>query len=101
MSKILPACLGAALIGLAGLPASAELSAADREFAMKAASGGMAEVQTGQLADQRSTSPQIKQFAQRMIADHTAANNELMQIAKQGNITLPSQPTGKHATEEQ
>lgn len=101
MSKMLPAYLAAGLIGLAAVPASAALSSADRDFAMKAASGGMAEVQAARLAEQRSTSPQIKQFAQRMVADHTAANNELMQIAKQANITLPSQPTGKDASEAQ
>jgi putative membrane protein len=98
---MLPAYLAAGLIGLAAVPASAALSSADRDFAMKAASGGMAEVQAARLAEQRSTSPQIKQFAQRMVADHTAANNELMQIAKQANITLPSQPTGKDASEAQ
>jgi putative membrane protein len=47
------------------------------------------------------TSPQIKQFAQRMITDHSAANTELQQIAKQANIALPSQPTGKDAAEGQ
>jgi putative membrane protein len=101
MSKILPACLAAGLIGFAAMPASAALSSADRDFAMKAASGGMGEVQTAQLAQDRSASPQVKQFAQRMITDHTAANNELMQIAKQANIDLPSQPTGKDASEAQ
>lgn len=100
MHKILSASLAAGLIGVA-LPASAALSSADRDFAMHAASGGMAEVQTAQLAQQRATSQQVKQFAQRMITDHTAANDELMQIAKQQNIDLPAQPTGKDATEEQ
>jgi putative membrane protein len=100
MHKFLP-YLAAGVIGLSGLSASAALSSADREFAMKAASGGMAEVQAAQLAEQRATSPQIKQFAQRMITDHSAANTELQQIAKQANIALPSQPTGKDAAEGQ
>ena len=64
MSKMLPFCVGAGLIALTVLPASAALSTADRDFVTKAASGGMAEVQSAQLADQHSTSPQIKQFAQ-------------------------------------
>jgi predicted outer membrane protein len=72
MEKFLPACLAAGLIGLSVSSASAALSSADREFAMKAASGGLAEVQAVQLAEQRPTSAQIKQFAQRMIADHIA-----------------------------
>jgi putative membrane protein len=61
----------------------------------------MAEVQAAQLAEQRATSPQLKQFAQRMITDHTAANTELQTIAKQANIDLPPQPTGKDAAEGQ
>ena len=101
MLKFLSPCLAAGVIGLSALSASAALSSADREFAQKAASGGLAEVQAAQLAEQRATSPQIKQFAQRMVTDHTAANAELQQIAKQADIDLPSQPTGKDATEEQ
>ena len=101
MSNILPVCLAAGLLGLAAVPASAAPSSADRDFAIKAASGGISEVETAQLAQQRATLPQTKQFAQRMIDDHTAANNELMQIARQANITLPSQPTGKDASEAQ
>ena len=101
MHKFLSPCLAAGVIGLSALSASAALSSADRDFAQKAASGGLAEVQAAQLAEQRATSPQIKQFAQRMITDHTAANTELQQIATQANVDLPSQPTGKDATEEQ
>jgi putative membrane protein len=101
MHKFLPACLATGVLGLSALSASAALSSADREFAMKAASGGLAEVQAAQLAEQRATSPQIKQFAQRMITDHSAANTELQQIAKQANIALPSQPAGKDAAEGQ
>ena len=101
MYKLLPAYLATGVLGLSALSASASLSSADREFAMKAASGGLAEVQAAQLAEQRATSPQIKQFAQRMITDHTAANTELQQIAKQADISLPAQPTGKDAAEGQ
>ena len=93
MHKFLPVCLATGVLGLSTLSASAALSSADREFAMQAASGGLAEVQAAQLAEQRAASPQIKQFAQRMITDHTAANTELQQIAKQADISLPAQPT--------
>jgi putative membrane protein len=33
--------------------------------------------------------------------DHTAANTELQQIAKQADVSLPAQPTGKDAAEGQ
>jgi putative membrane protein len=97
MNKLPLVTAAAGLLGLAAVPASAALSNADRDFVQKAASGGMAEVQTAQLAQQRTSSQQVKQFADRMITDHTQANTELQQIAEQENITLPSQPTGKDA----
>jgi len=55
----------------------------------KAAQGGLAEVQLGQLATQQGSSDAVKQFGQRMVDDHTHANNELMQVALQKQITLP------------
>lgn len=82
---------------LLALPAFADVSSADKEFARMAASGGMAEVQAAQLAQQRASSPQVRQFASRMITDHTDANSELQQIAQQENIDLPSKPDSKDA----
>ena len=57
---------------------------------MKAAEGGMAEVELGQLASQRATDPQVKQFAQRMVADHGKANDQLKQLASSKNVQLPT-----------
>jgi putative membrane protein len=64
----------------------------DAQFAVDAASGGMAEVELGKLAQSKATNPQVKDFAQKMVTDHTKANNELMDVAKLKNITLPSVP---------
>jgi putative membrane protein len=93
MRKLTTSCLAAGLIGLVAGQASAELSSADRNFATKAASGGLAEIQTAQMAKQRADSPKVKAFADRMISDHTQANNDLQQIAQQENLTLPSEPS--------
>jgi predicted outer membrane protein len=76
--------------------AIAAFSAADKTFATKAAQGGLAEVEMSQLALQKATSPQVKQFAQQMVTDHTKGNQELMQLAKSEGIELPSQVDGKH-----
>jgi putative membrane protein len=70
---------------------AASLSSSDRSFMKKAAEGGMAEVELGQLAAQRASDPQVKQFAQRMVADHTKANGELKQIAAKKNVELPTE----------
>jgi putative membrane protein len=72
------------------------LSRADRKFVEEAAQGGMAEVQHGNLAAQRATNPQVKQFAQRMVQDHSKANDELKAVASARGITLPTTMDRKH-----
>ncbi|HEX8422097.1 MAG TPA: DUF4142 domain-containing protein [Pyrinomonadaceae bacterium] len=72
------------------------LSSSDRKFAMMAAMGGMAEVETARLALTKASSDEVKQYAQKMIDDHTAANAELMQITSTKNLTLPTAPDAKH-----
>ena len=90
----------AAVVALLGsVPALAALSGADKTFATEAAHGGLAEVQMGQLALQKASSPQVKEFAQRMVTDHTQANRDLMQLAKAENLTLPTQVDPKHKGE--
>src|SRR5579862_8855348 len=69
---------------------SAALSSADRQFATKAAEGGMAEVEMGQLARTNAESSQVKAFGDRMVRDHTAANDKLKQVASADGIKLPS-----------
>ena len=63
---------------------------ADHRFVMEAAQGGMAEVELGQVATQKAASDGVKKFGQRMVDDHTKANDQLKQIASQKNITLPT-----------
>ncbi|AMP98529.1 Membrane protein [Pedobacter cryoconitis] len=62
----------------------------DAEFATKAAVGGMAEVELGKMALTKATNTQLKDFAKMMVSDHGKANEELMLIAKNKNITLPA-----------
>jgi putative membrane protein len=62
----------------------------DAKFAMKAAQGGMAEVQLGQLAAQKASNPDVKAFGQQMVDDHSKANDELKSVAAKENMTLPS-----------
>ena len=75
---------------MTGSSSKEALSSSDRTFVEKAAGGGMAEVQLGQLASQKASDPQVKQFAQRMITDHTKANDQLKQIVANKGVALPS-----------
>jgi putative membrane protein len=56
-------------------------------FVKTAAESGTAEVALSKLAVKNSTNPQILGFAKMMIADHTAAGNELKAIAADQKIT--------------
>jgi putative membrane protein len=69
---------------------AAQMSSADHNFVMNAAKGGKAEVELGTLASQQATNPAVKQFGERMVKDHTEANNRLQQIAQQKGMTLPN-----------
>lgn len=69
----------------------------DSEFLTKAASGGMLEVELGKQVVARAVTPQAKEFAQKMIDDHTKGNAELMALATKKNITLPTALGDEHA----
>jgi putative membrane protein len=97
MRMIVSTVVVVALLG--AVPALAVVSGADKTFATEAAHGGLAEVQMGQLALQKASSPKVKEFAQRMVTDHTQANQDLMQLGKSENLTLPTQLDAKHKSE--
>jgi putative membrane protein len=66
------------------------VGASDKAFMDKAAEGGMMEVQLAQLAQRQSQNEQVKQLAQKIEQDHTAANKALTDIAQQRSVTLPT-----------
>ncbi len=65
------------------------MTSPDTQFALKAAQGGLAEVKLGQLAVDKAGNPDVKAFGQKMIDDHTKANDQLKSIAEQQGMTLP------------
>jgi putative membrane protein len=71
------------------------LSTADSTFMKKAADGGMAEVELGQLAVQKASSSEVKSFGQRMVDDHGKANEQLKQLAAEKHVDLPQEPGAK------
>jgi len=67
------------------------LSSKDKNFVMQAGQVGMLEVELGRLAVQRGSSAGVKQYGQEMVEDHTRANQELMQLAMQKKVELPTE----------
>jgi putative membrane protein len=70
------------------IPAS--VSKDDATFVVNAADAGMTEVQLGQLAQQKGTRKDVKDYGAMMEKDHTAAGDKLKALATQKNITLPT-----------
>jgi putative membrane protein len=66
------------------------LNSADSAFVMKAAVGGMLEVQSGTTAQQNGMNERVKGFGTMLVNDHTKANSELMAIASSRGITPPA-----------
>ena len=59
------------------------------DFAVKAANGGMMEVETGKLAQDKGMNPRVKDFGAMMVKDHGEANNKLKSVASSLNVALP------------
>jgi len=82
-----------------GSPTSAQ-DFQERAFISKAMEGGVAEVQLGQLAQQKSQSQDVKQFAAKMVNDHGQMGEKwLKPVAQQMGINEPSKPSKKDKKE--
>ncbi len=78
------------------LRAADTVSSADKSFVMKAAQGGMTEVQLGQLASDKGASQDVKDFGGKMVTDHGKANDELKSIATSKGLTVPDKLDSTH-----
>jgi putative membrane protein len=82
---------GAAPGVVPGTPAQggAQGTVSDPLFAAAAATGGLAELTISELGVQKATDPELRQFSQQMIAEHTRMNQQLMTLAAQKGIPVP------------
>jgi putative membrane protein len=67
---------------------SDKLSWSDRRFVNKVADGNQDEVQLAQLASQRASNPDVRNFAQQLVNDHTSMGSELQSLASTKNVKL-------------
>ncbi|NKF22981.1 DUF4142 domain-containing protein [Solimonas marina] len=71
----------------------------DLTFMEKAAEDGRTEIAAAQLAEVKSSDPTIRQFAQRIVKDHTAAAQKLEKLAQGKGVTLPASLDTAHQSE--
>ncbi len=82
--------------GAVGTAGSESVKSGDKDFVHDLAIANTAEVELGRMAAERAANPEVKQFAQMMVDDHTKANTELMAIASQHNVPAPNELDDKH-----
>jgi putative membrane protein len=92
-TRLILASLAAATAMTFVLPALAADSAQD--FVNKAANGGMFEVDSSKIAEGKVQDQSVKDFAQKMIDDHGAANAKLETIAGEQKLTVPKEIDAK------
>ena len=71
----------------------------DQDFMNMACQANLAEIEAGSLAESKGTSADVKKFAQHMVEDHTASNDQLTSLAEKTNFRLPTRPDDAHQKE--
>jgi putative membrane protein len=64
---------------------------ADRSFVTSAAEANLAEIDMGKMVGQKSADPAVKDFANRMVTDHTQASQKLASVAEMNGVELPTE----------
>lgn len=78
-------------------PREGQIAPEDRQFFLDAASGGMFETESSELAQGRvAEGGDEEQFAKMMLADHGKANQELMQLAARKGVDVPEEMNERH-----
>lgn len=101
-SSVKPSASGAsgtAGSSASGAAASGSVSKSDQKMMKDLAQANMAEIEAAKVAQQKSSSEEVKNFAQKMIDDHTKASDQLQQLAQAKNVTLPTDLDSKHKSE--
>ncbi len=70
--------------------------ASDEHFVKDAAGANVAEVELGRLATQKASGDDVKKFGQRMVDEHSKANDELKTLVQGKNIALPNTMDAAH-----
>jgi putative membrane protein len=76
-----------------------DMQQADMEFANKAAAAGKAEVELARVGTEKATNADVKTFADRLVQDHTKANDQLTQIMQTKSMAMPAEASAEAKAE--
>lgn len=93
MKKIVSLAILALTLSAGGSALAA--SKADQTFLQDAIQGNLAEVQMGQLAQQKGQSDAVKSYGEMLVTDHSANNEKATRLAQQIGMSAPSEPNAK------
>lgn len=83
--------------GAGGASASAsKVASADQRMMRDIAHANISEIAAGKLALEKAQGDDVKAYAQKMIDDHTKAQQELQTLADGKGVKLPTEPDAKH-----
>jgi putative membrane protein len=84
---------------MSGMAQAGGASMQDKDFLHTAANGGLFEVMAGQLASQNAANPQVKQFGQWMVKQHTQLNDSMKPFLRSADVPVPTELKGKEKSE--
>lgn len=91
MYRILVTLLALSLTG-AAVAQQAKTTATDTDFVRRASSASLTEIALGKLAADQASSNDVKKYAERMVADHTKANESLGKLAGSKGVQIAVAP---------
>lgn len=97
MGAIVAGC-GIAMLGVQARAQDATASQ-DKQFCQAAGEGGLAEIQMGHLAEQKSSNEGVKAFGARMVHDHTMLNDEMKPVCGALGVQPPDHVDAKDQAE--
>ena len=86
-------------LGIAGALAAADSKPTDPQIAHIAYTAGVLDAEAGKQALDKSKNDDVRAFAQRMIGDHSAVNDQALALVKKLNVSTEDNPTSKALTQ--
>jgi putative membrane protein len=97
MRSLMASAAGGMVLALsAGINPLQAQGSQTEQFVNQVAAENLMEVRLGQAAQQRATNPSVKQFAQRMVIDHTSMQKQWMAVAKKNDIDFKAEMSARH-----